>query len=379
MTDRYQLECGLCNRSFSLEMPTWKCRCPVCDAPLRFPMAAVSLETLSGLPGIGRYAEALPIEPDCAMTEGLTPMRKATGEWGGARSGLHFKVETGNTTGSFKDRGSALVVSAARVFGARRIAVASTGNAAVSLATYAPKFGFRLDIVVPSFCDESKLSRMRGDGVSVHRVSGGYSAAEAFCRRLCHHDWYPGGSDNPYRLEGTKTIAFEMIDQLPHLSIERVMVPVGTGNLLAAVRKGFMELMRAGIIAKCPKLDAVQLDVVAPLNKQVMENAAYPPAKSAAGGINVPSAVQKLAALEAVRKTGGRIHRVTDDAVLRATALLAAQEGIAAEPTGAVCFAAYLSGLESGAIHSEENTVVMVTGGATIPVGQARLRSVTER
>jgi threonine synthase len=138
---------------------------------------------------------------------------------------------------------------------------------------------------------------------------------------------------------------------------------VGTGNLIAAVRKGFKEIMAAGSRFCPPRIDGVQLASVAPLPEQVMDNAVRPTRTSVAGGINVPSSVMKRAALEAIIGSGGTLFQVADNAIISAQEHLVENEGIDAEATGAVCLAAYQKGIEAGRISPAEKVVIIVTGG----------------
>jgi threonine synthase len=277
------------------------------------------------------------------------------------QDGLYLKIETGNPSGSFKDRGSALVVTAASRGGYPSIAVASTGNVATSNAAYASRFGLRLTVIVPSSCEDGNLCLIASRGGEIMRVQGGFLEAERQYGLLVAKGWFPAGSDNPLRTEGTKTLAYEIHEQMQHIGLDRVIVPVGTGSLIAAVHKGFAEVVASGRTDALPAIDGVQISSVAPLTRQVA-GTLYDPAPSPASGINIQRAVMASEAVEAIEESGGTLHIVRDDEVLAAQRDLARYEGVGAEPTGAVSVAAFRRAVRSGLIDRSERVVAVITG-----------------
>jgi len=306
--------------------------------------------------GVWRYRASLPTLPECTLGEGgtaLLPSRSA-----GTGATLYVKVEATNPTGSFKDRGSALVISAALYHRSTKIAIASTGNAGASMAAYAARFGLHLVVVAPKSTDMGKLWQITAHGAEIRMVDGAYGECETEYNRLVASGFFPGGSDNPYRQEGSKTIAFELFDELgPRL--KRVIVPVGTGGLIHAIHKGFREIALAHGPGVMPAIDGVELSALRPLSAEPARDAA---AATAATGINIAQPLCRAAALGAIAETGGMIHSVDEDEIIAAQLQLATDDGIGAEPTGCVGFAAYRKAVAARRIATDELTVVIVTG-----------------
>jgi threonine synthase len=274
---------------------------------------------------------------------------------------LYLKLETRNPTGSFKDRGSAFVAAAALAAGAPRLVVASTGNAAASTAAYAARCGLALRVVVPSWCEPAKLWNTACHGAEVRVVDGGFAEAEAEYRAHVDRGWYPAGTDNPARREGTKTLVYELFEQLGRERVDRLIVPIGTGGLIAAVHEGLTDLVVAGVIDALPRIDGVQVDGAPPLDQDAPP-APGPSRPSVATGINIPRPFLAAAAHRAIVASGGRRLTVTDAEILAAQRRLATLEGVTAEPTGAVAAAAAWQSLAAGRIDAGEVVVALVTG-----------------
>jgi threonine synthase len=304
----------------------------------------------------------LPLREGVTLGEGATPVIPARSFAGpNGASPLLLKLETRNPTGSFKDRGSALVVTAARALGRERLAIASTGNAAASTAAYAARAGLSLTIVVPEWCETGKLWNTSCYGGEIRKVAGDFSAAERAYAELAASGWFPAGSDNPYRTEGTKTVAYELFEQLGD-GFDRVIAPIGTGGLFVSLQKGFRELVRAGALARLPALDGVQLAGVPPLDADASAAYASRAAPSVATGINIPRPMFARESWRILEASGGMRITVGDDEILAAQRLLACREGVTAEPTGAVCVAAYRRAVERGLISPRQRVVALVTG-----------------
>ncbi len=275
---------------------------------------------------------------------------------------VFLKVETGNPTGSYKDRGSALVVAAALREGAKRLAIASTGNAGASLAAYAASKGLDLEVVVPKDVSEGKLRKLVFFGARIRKAYGDFTVAEREYEALVRNGCYPAGPENPSRIEGIESMAFEIAEQLHPLECDAVFVPIGTGGLITALYKGFSKLTEEGHIHRLPRIHGVQLESVAPLSKQLEMDSPPPVRPSVADGINIAKSVLGKEALRAIGSTGGRLHRVSDKAIIHAQFQLARKSGVGAEPTGAVAAAAYFNAVESGGIARGENVVIPITG-----------------
>jgi threonine synthase len=312
--------------------------------------------------GIWRYAPRPPIGEGLTLGEGCTPIIAARTPKIVPHAGrLLLKVETGNPSGSFKDRGSALVLTGAVNSGCSRVAIASTGNAAASTAAYAARLGLQLAVIVPGSSETPKLWQVTACGGVVRKVEGGFDAAERVYNELTADGWYPAGSDNPLRTEGTKTLAFEIHEQLEGTGPDRVIAPIGTGSLIVGLYRGYLEIAASGGIAELPRIDGVQMETVTPLADQV-RGLVRPHCPSVATGINIQRALLAREALEAITESGGSLHSVTDAETIDAHRDLALLEGIRTEATGAVGVAAYRKAVLRGEISPSELVVALITG-----------------
>lgn len=309
--------------------------------------------------GIWRFRASLPDLPEVTLGEGSTPMlalaQIAADAGGGA---LFAKLESANPTGSFKDRGSALVAAAARRANALNLALASTGNAGASQAAYAARAGLRLTVAVPRSTDPGKLWQMRAHGAEIMMVDGEFSECDAAYKTLVASGFFPAGTDNPYRQEGAKTLAYELYEQ-HGAAIDRVIAPVGTGGLMVALGKGFAEIAASVPGFKAPAIDCVQLRALMPLSGPDPARKAI---VTAATGINIANPSMRDSVLRIVQESGGMIHSVSDEELLAAQSSLARKEGVGAEPTASVTVAAYARARREGRIGPGEVVVAIVTG-----------------
>lgn len=335
--------------------------CSRCGGALTFPLVPYRPAALGA--GIWRYASCLPLDDGCTLGEGMTPLIKALSPQLTPRAGgLFLKYEASNPTGSFKDRGTAIVVSAAAQLGYEKLVIASTGNAGASVAAYAARLGLRLVVVAPEWVSKEKLWQITCFGAEIRQIQGSFTDAEQEYRAMAYRGWFPAGSDNPFRVEGSKTIAYEISEQLGHETIDRVLIPVGTGNHIVSAFKGFTELVEAGVLPRVPAIDGVQLDAVTPLPLQRGLTTQPSAPTSVATGINIGKSILAQEATRAIISSGGSLHTVSDEEILAAQRDLAQFEGIAAEPTGAVAVAAYRAAVAAGSIGPDERVVVPITG-----------------
>jgi threonine synthase len=281
---------------------------------------------------------------------------------------LWVKDETRNPTASNKDRATALVIEGGLRRGIGTITTASTGNAAVSTAFGAAAAGLRAVIFVSTDCQAEKLRLMVQAGAQVFRVPQGYAAAVDLSRAAARtFGWLDRNTGvNPVTLEAKKTVAFEMWEQLGRRVPDVVIAPVGDGPTLAALGRGFGELVSCGLARRCPRLVGVQADRCQPLVRAWLGRPAAPdeldPAATVADGIAVLRPAIGDAVLEAVRGTGGGMVAVSDQALLAAVAELAARAGVGAEPAGAAALAGLAPAVEQGLADRRETVVLLVTG-----------------
>jgi threonine synthase len=294
---------------------------------------------------------------------------------------LYLKDETRSPSGSNKDRATALCCERAWREGKSAITCASTGNVAASLAIGAAAVGLRAAIFVPARVSEGKLRVMLLAGATVVKVRDGYEAAFALSRAAAgafgFYDRNTGA--NPVTLEGKKTVAFEIWEQLGRRAPDAVLVPVGDGTTLSAMAKGFRELMACGALDRVPRIIGVQAEGCQPL-KRAWESGAPPaicPADTLADGIAVGAPISGLMALRDVRETAGGFVAVTDEKMLEAIRTLASTAGVIPEPAAAAGFAGVRPALAAGLISPEDVIVVLVTGSGLKtpqylqPVGEA--------
>lgn len=346
------LRCIACGEAFGALPEGY--RCPSCgdllEVVLRAAMAPEGFWTLRrGALGVWAFRRALPSvgrEP-VSLGEGGTPLLRVKNlpELSPLEH-VYVKYEGQNPTGSFKDRGMTVAVSLALRYGARVLLCASTGNTAASLAAYAARAGRRALVLVPKgLVARGKLAQAQAYGALVVEVEGNFDTALGLVTRLAS-----GGSGlfllnsiNPYRLEGQKTLAYELVLQLGRAP-DYVVLPVGNGGNISALWKGFTELKAWRIITTLPRLVAVQAEGAAPIahafnrGLEGLEPVAAPHTLATAINIGRPALWKK--ALRALQESGGLALTVSDEEILAAKSRLASGEGLFVEAASAAPLAA---------------------------------------
>ncbi|MFL5513554.1 MAG: pyridoxal-phosphate dependent enzyme [Gemmatimonadales bacterium] len=281
---------------------------------------------------------------------------------------LWIKDETRSPSASNKDRATALVIENGLRSGIGTITTASTGNAAVSTAVGAAAAGLRAVIFVSSDCQPEKLALMTQAGAWVFQVPAGYAAAVDLSRAAARtFGWLDRNTGvNPVTIEAKKTVAFEVWEQLGRRIPDVMIAPVGDGPTLVALDKGFSELVSCGLAARQPRLIGVQAEHCQPLVRAWLGETAEPaeldPAATVADGIAVVRPAIGDAVLDVMRRGGGGMVAVRDDALLRAVTTLAGRAGVGAEPAGAAALAGLEAAIECGLADRLETVVVLVTG-----------------
>ncbi len=279
---------------------------------------------------------------------------------------LHAKLEMMNPTGSFKDRGTAILMSIAAESGVEEVVEDSSGNAGASVAAYAARTGIRAHIFAPASAPAAKLDQISVYGATTHLIEGNRQdvtdAAMAFAAG--NSIVYASHNLSPYFTEGTKSFAYEIVEQFSGDLPRNIVIPVGNGSLLIGAYIGFRELQRAGRIAAAPRLHAIQARAVMPLATAFEDDSrpAPPAGSTIAGGIAVVNPPRLRQCLHALRDTGGSALAVEDSEILRWQRILAREEGIFVEPTSAAAFAGVESLINDGAIQRNESTVAVATG-----------------
>lgn len=336
-----------------------------------------------------RYVGLLPVESDETfppLRTGWTPLYDASGLLGLSR--LWIKDDSRNPTASLKDRATAVAMSRAITEGVSAVAAASTGNAGCSLAGFAAAAGVPSFIFVPAKAPKPKVAQLLVFGATVFAVDGSYDDAfDLAMEAIETFGWYNRCcAVNPFLVEGKKTVAFEVAEQLDFDVPDKVFVPVGDGCIMSGVHKGFAEFARLGLTDRVPELIGVQAEGCDPIvaafegSCSVVATEARTCADSIAAGH--PRNWRK--ALKGVRASGGSMMSVSDDEILAAIADLGRATGVFGEPAGVTAFAGLTKAVRQGAVSKGESVVVLMTGsglkdtesamraaGEPVPVGRS--------
>ncbi len=314
---------------------------------------------------VERYREFLPVTdatPVVSLGEGATPLVHARrlGESIGLAN-LHLKIEGQNPTGSFKDRGMVLAVAKALEAGAESVICASTGNTSASAAAYAAAAGLECIVVLPAGkIAIGKLLQALVFGARVISVSGNFDEALNVVRALSEQDDHPitlVNSVNPYRLEGQKTAAFEVCDDLGR-SPDILSIPVGNAGNISAYWRGFREYRDAGRVTGVPRMWGFQAAGAAPL---VLGHPVEHP-ETVATAIRIGNPASWDLAISARDESGGRISAVSDDQILHAYRELSRLEGAFCEPSSAASVAGVIQAARDGQIEPDALVVCVLTG-----------------
>lgn len=351
-------------------------RCSACDGILRpeYPDEAVArLASLQPGPGIDRYRPLFPTStPLPFLGEGDTPLipnRRLGRSLGLER--LFFKNEGRNPSGAFKDRAGAMMAALAIGAGAGGVVTASSGNTATAASAYCAAAGLRCLVLLEPGNPPAKLRQALATGATVLPIEGVFSHGPEGTRdiilrvaeRLRYYPGFVWAPINPYILEGIKSVSYEIAARLPGAP-DVVVCPVGGGDMLTAQWRGYLELERAGVIHRPPRMIAVQSVDAPPLLKAFQHgDARVPPlpyAKSRISGINVPFTGEH--ALAAVRESGGVVAGITDDDAFAMQRRLGTEEGIWVEPASAAPVAALPQLLAEGHIQPGETIVCLLSG-----------------
>ncbi len=371
--------CARCRRRRPWEASLW--RCPACGGPLElaerppFRPDAVRPDE----PTLWRYRAMIPLPPPLpqqqppergnaepvSLGEGGTPLVEVELPEGAFLAKLEFLMPTG----SFKDRGTAALVSCLRAWGVERVHDDSSGNAAASLAAYCARAGIACTLYVPASASPAKLGQIEAYGARLVRVAGPREAATKAAEEAARRGGsvYASHAYHPFILEGTKTLAYELWEQ--RAVPDALVLPTGHGTLLLGAYRGFLDLKTAGLIERLPRLVAAQAAACAPLRDAVErglddvppEWAGRPSGATVAEGLRIPRPPRAPEILRALRETGGAAVAVDDDEIVRAREALA-RRGILVEPTSAVAVAGWRKLIAQGVLGATERVVIPLTG-----------------
>jgi threonine synthase len=371
------LECGLCQKRHAAGELHNLC---ACGGPLlvRYDLDQVrrnwNRHTIpNGPSNMWRYAPILPVSNPASIVtlgEGMTPIVKTSrlGSRLGAQD-VWVKDEGLNPTGSFKARGMACAISMCVELGVRKVAVPSAGNAAGAMAAYAAAAGLEAHIFMPRDVPQSNFIECSAAGAHVTLVDGLISdCGKMVAARKDAEGWFEVSTlKEPYRIEGKKTMGYELAEQLQWQLPDAIFYPCGGGVGLIGMWKAFEEMQGLGwISSKRPKMIAVQAEGCAPIVRAFDEGKPvsefFPNAQTVASGLRVPKALGDFLVLDAVRQSGGCALAVSDEEMIEAGVQLASDEGIFAAPEGGACVAALRKLLGSGFLKPDERIVIYNTG-----------------
>jgi len=311
-----------------------------------------------------RYAEVLPQADPVSLGEGFTPMIASR-----HRPGVFIKDEGLNPTGSFKARGLCAAVTMAREYGLRKLAIPSAGNAASALAAYCAAAGIEAYIFMPKDVPRANLVECQSYGARVTLVDGLIGdCARLLGERKAAEGWFDISTlKEPFRVEGKKTMGYEVAEQLGWTMPRAIIYPTGGGVGMLGMWKAFDEMQQLGWIgAERPKMIAVQAAGCAPIPKAWEEgksaSEAWPDAHTDAAGLRVPKAYGDYIILDILKKSNGTAVAVTDDEIFVCVREWAETEGVFAAPEGAASLAAYKKLLAGGFLKEGETTVLFNTG-----------------
>ncbi|MEP6920449.1 MAG: threonine synthase [bacterium] len=372
------LECAACGLRH--EAQTLQNLCRECAKPLlvRYDLErakrTLTKESLNGRRAdLWRYREVLPVESDeniVTLGEGWTPLLHA--ERLGQKLGLsqvYIKDEGQNPTQSFKARGMATAVSMAKELGATKLAVPSAGNAAGALAAYSARAGLECFIFMPKDTPRANVVECEQTGAHVTLMDGLITDCGAEVgRRKEAEGWFDVSTlKEPYRIEGKKTLGYELAEQFNWKLPDVIIYPTGGGTGLIGMWKAFAEMEEMGWIGPArPRMVTVQAAGCAPIVRAFAEGKRFADefsdAATVASGLRVPRAIGDFLILDALRESGGTAIAVTDDELIAATAEIGALEGLFCAPEGAACLPALRKLLADGAVKADERVVLFNTG-----------------
>ncbi len=319
--------------------------------------------------GVWKYQEFLPINfyPDpISLGEGGTFLHESLNLAKELGIDLYLKDETRNPTGSFLDRGTTVIMTKLQRLGIENVRCVSIGNFGVSVAAYAAKAGIHCEILLPrDGIDIGKLHQMIIYGADFVPETREISEIEKRAEKLTDEFFYLKPT-NPYFLEGIKTIAFEIIEQLNWYTPDRVIVPMGKGSLLSMIWKGFKEFYKLGLINSLPKMTGIQSEGCSPIVNAFKRGKKHATSiktvKTIIADLSFVNPSDGFRAIQAIQESGGVAEAASDKEILEAESLLAKSEGIFAEPAAATTIAGLKRLIDDGHIDKNEKIICVITG-----------------
>ena len=363
-------ECSRCGAHLSADVA--RNVCPTDGGPLyvRYDLASLRTEisrdeVTKGPASMWRYAAVLPDADTVTLGEGMTPLLRSR-----RHANLLIKDEGLNPTGSFKARGMAAAVTMARHYGLKKLAAPSAGNAGGALAAYAAAAGLEAHIFMPKDVPLANRLEVEAAGAHLTLVDGLISdCGRMVAERKEREGWFDVSTlKEPFRIEGKKTMGYEVAEQLGWRLPDAILYPTGGGVGLIGMWKAFEEMEQLGWISagKRPKMICIQASGCAPIIKALHEekpvSEMWSNASTLAAGLRVPKAFGDFIILDIIRRSLGTAVAVTDEAIMTAVRRMASDEGIFAAPEGAAALAAYEALLANGFLKASDEVVLFNTG-----------------
>jgi len=350
--------CPTCGATLAADRPLWRCDC---GSHLNLApgegMSRGDIDTADA--SLWRYRKALALAgpPRVSLGEGWTPL--VTRDWGG--TAIRFKLESQMPTGSFKDRGTAVMLNHLLEVGVGPIHEDSSGNAGSSIATYAAAGGIPCRIFVPETAPRGKVVQIAASGARVKAIPGTRQAVTEAALAAAGTSFYASHNWQPFFIEGTKTLAYELWEQLGFHVPHNVLVPTGYGSNILGLERGFDELMRRGEVDRMPRLFAVQAANCAAFAAVWNGDENFVPQPTMADGIATVKPVRTAEVVAALRRSGGGVVAIAEDEIAPALIRLG-RMGFYVEPTSATVGAALSRLLADGRIKRDEDTIAVITG-----------------
>jgi len=350
----FKLYCLNCGTEYNINEPIWKCSCGnylniKMEPDFSFDFKKVEMRSKC----LWRYRELLPIEKDeniVSFNEGFTPIVKM-------RKNIFLKLDYMFPTGSFKDRGATVLISKLKEIGVKSIVEDSSGNAGIAISAYSAAANIKCSIYVPEIISEEKYVQLKIYGAKVVKIKGTREDAAKEALKEAEGTYYAGHNWNPFFIEGTKTIAYEIFEQIG--VPDNIIAPIGGGSLILGIYKGFKELEFMDIIDKIPKLYGVQSDVCKPIYYGLLGKESKDTIKGEvlAEGIVVNKPPRGKEIVKAIKETEGNVITVNNDEIIQGILELG-EMGIFAEITSSVVMPA----LKRVNLEEDEVTVAIITG-----------------
>lgn len=358
--------CTGCSKTHRLSPKLWKCDCGAL-LDLLFEPKFEKNEIISKYRGLWRYRDALPIENDeniVSFDEGFTPLSRISID------GREILIKQDHLfpSSSYKDRGASILISKAKEFGVEEVVEDSSGNAGCSIAAYCAKANIKCNIFVPSLTSKSKLFQIESYGAKLNLVPGSRDDTAETTYKLADSKFYASHVWNPFFFHGTKTFAYEVVEQLNWTAPNSVVLPLGNGTIVIGACLGFTELKNSGIISKLPRIIAIQSENCSPIYDKYKKIHGSAPKETLAEGIAIgrPARINQI--LKYIKDTSGDIITVSENELIDAHIMIS-KKGYFIEPTSAAVIAGLRKFIKTAP--KSEKIISIFTGHGLKAAGKA--------